>query len=204
MIVELIEVTQDPIFVISKCARTCYNSWDKFDRSKGIAFIKGLIKSGHESPLEAATAIFEVSDISRSCLAQLTRHRIGVSFCVQSQRYVDQNKSGYVIPPDILNNSTARSVYENALMTTRAAYRELLQLGIKKEDARMVLTESTCTKLTMTVNFRELRHIFELRTHPTAQWEIRELCQRMASELDKRSLRWVYEDILEKNNISFS
>jgi len=198
MIVKILDCTPDPAFTINMTARQCYNSRDKYDKTKGVAFVKGLIRSGHLTPLESASVVFDIEGISRACLAQLTRHRIGVSFCVQSQRYVNQEKSAYIIPPDIVKNQNARSVYENALMTTRAAYRELLQLGIKKEDARMVLTESTCTNLSMTVNFRELRHIFELRMAKDAQWEIQELCKSMASELDKRSLRWVYEDIADK------
>lgn len=198
MHVKILSCTTDPVFNINMSARRCYNSRDKYEQTKGIAFIKGLIRSGHLTPLESASVVFDIDDISRSCLAQLTRHRIGVSFCVESQRYVDQTKNGYVLPPSVAANDQVRSVYENAMEAAKAAYKELLLLGVKKEDARMVLPEGTFTRLTMTVNFRELRHIFELRMAKDAQWEIQQLCRLMADELDSRSLRWVYEDIENK------
>ena len=56
-----------------------------------------LSSLGHESPVEHATFTFAVEGVSRSLLAQLTRHRMA-SFSVQSQRYVDKENFEYVIP----------------------------------------------------------------------------------------------------------
>lgn len=67
MEVKLIDSTVDPLYIISYAARTCYNSNDKDELNKRADFVKGLIKSGHETPLEFASATFEVSGISRVC-----------------------------------------------------------------------------------------------------------------------------------------
>ena len=98
MKVELLDCTTDPLFVISMAARTCYNSRNKDDINKRDVFVKGLIKSGHETPLEFASATFDISGISRVCQNQIVRHRIGCSYCVQSMRYVDVADNEFVMP----------------------------------------------------------------------------------------------------------
>jgi len=64
-------------------------------------------------------------------------------------------------------------------LETREAYRTLIELGVPKEDARFVLPNATATEIVMTANLREYRHIFRLRCHPTAQWEIRQIAMEM-------------------------
>jgi len=61
----------------------------------------------------------------------------------------------------------------------KSTYEELRELGVLKEDARFVLPNAAATRIIVTMNFRELRHFFTVRLHPAAQWEIRELAQRM-------------------------
>jgi thymidylate synthase (FAD) len=58
-------------------------------------------------------------------------------------------------------------------------YKELVDLGISKEDARFILPHGTETRLVMTMNARELHHFFTLRLCRRAQWEIRELARKM-------------------------
>ena len=59
-----------------------------------------LSEIGHESPIEHASFTFGIEGVSRSFLAQVTRHRMA-SFSVQSQRYVKENMFEYVLPPEI-------------------------------------------------------------------------------------------------------
>ena len=101
MEVKLIDSTTDPLFLISYAARKCYNSLDKDVLSKRAEFVKGLIKAGHETPLEFANATFEINGISISCQNQMVRHR-HASFCVQSGRYVDQRNNDCVLPYELL------------------------------------------------------------------------------------------------------
>ena len=101
MKVKLIDCTTDAAWVISHAARTCYNSHGKDDLSKRDEFIKGLIKAGHETPLEFASATFDITGISRVCQNQMVRHR-HASFCVMSERYVDMSKEDFVFPYELL------------------------------------------------------------------------------------------------------
>lgn len=83
-----------------------------------------FVLSGNSSPLEHVSFTFAIEGVSRSLLAQLTRHRIA-SFSVQSQRYVNMNSFDYVIPKIIRDNPNALRVFENAIETDRNAYREI-------------------------------------------------------------------------------
>lgn len=201
MKVNILDMSEDPIKCINLMARNCYNSRDKFTKDNGIGFIKGIIKRGHDSMLEAAHIIFDIQGVSRSLLAQATRHRIGVTFAVQSQRYVNQESQEYVTPETLKyeNNKTTNAIYENAIQMCKATYKELITLGVPKEDARYILPEATTTNICISFNFRALRHFLELRLDKHAQKEIRTLCQEMIKEMDKKGLQWLYEDIVEKN-----
>lgn len=198
MEVKILDITTDALYNISMAARTCYNSREKDDINKRAEFIKGLIKSGHETPLEFADVTFDVKGLSRCCLAQMTRHRIGISFCVESQRYVNQLYQRCVFPKTITDNFTAHLEFDQIINDIFNCYEKLLSLGIPKEDARYVLPEGTCTNLTVCFNFRELRHFLKLRLDKHAQWEIRKLAKQMKQLIIDRGLGCLVEDIGDK------
>ena len=92
-------------------AKLCYSAADIDELAQGIEqkdqaiFLQRLMDMGHLSPVEHASFTFGVEGVSRSLLAQITRHRIA-SFSVQSQRYVSQKSHGegtfnYIVPPRI-------------------------------------------------------------------------------------------------------
>ena len=148
------------------------------DSSRPTRALKGAMDGGHESVLEHAVFTFSIEGVSRALLAQLTRHRIA-SFSVQSQRYVDMENFRYVTPETIKADDDLLELYDDLMDSVRRFYHEAVRCGIPKEDARFVLPNATCTKLMMTMNARELRHFFSLRMCNRAQWEIRELADRM-------------------------
>lgn len=198
MKVKILDITQDPLFNISMAARRCYDSRSKDTVDNRKDFVKGIIKSGHTSMLEMAHVIFDVEGVSRSCLAQVSRHRIGVTLAVQSQRYVNQQDNKFVFPPELEYNKfddEKNLIFENAIQNARAAYRDLLSLGVKKEDARFVLPEATSTNFTICFNFRSLRHFLELRLSSHAQWEVRKLAQEFKRLIMEKGLGCLVEDI---------
>lgn len=172
MRVELLAITPNAEELIARAARISHRSEDKASPEADRELIKKLIRLGHESVLEHASATFLIEGISRSCLAQLTRHRLA-SFTVESMRYCDVTDNGVVVPPTITGNAQDKF----ARITDEAvnAYMELVSMGVPREDARFVLPLGTTTRLIMTANFRELRHIIRLRGKRAAQWEIRQL-----------------------------
>lgn len=190
MEVKLLDSTTDPLFVISMAARRCYNSRAKDNINTREQFVKGLIKSGHETPLEFAYATFDIDGISRTCLAQLTRHRIA-SFCVESQRYVNVSEREVVIPRKVLFEFPESMTVVKEM---KELYNELVNLGIPKEDARFLLPEGITTNLSMCMNFRELRHFLKLRLSKNAQWEIRTLSSKIYNICLSR-WPWLVQDI---------
>jgi len=174
MKVELLSITPDAEKLIETAGRISHLSYDKQTEDSYKEFIKRIIKLGHFSILEHAYATFKISGISRACSHQLVRHRI-CSFTQQSQRYVDESNFEYIIPDSVRNNLKAYELFTDFVNKAKSVYIELLKLGIKKEDARYVLPNATTTQIIMTANFREWRHIIELRGNINSQWEIRRI-----------------------------
>ncbi len=109
-------------------------------------------------------------------LAQLTRHRIA-SFSVQSQRYCGADLD-LVIPESMCLPELADETI-TAIKAVEKLYAHALELGVPQEDARYFTLQAGLTKLTMTMNVRELRHFFSLRCCNRAQWEIRHMADEM-------------------------
>ena len=154
------------------------------DNDKALQLLRGLVQKGHGSILEHCCFTFSIEGISRACSHQLVRHRIA-SYSQQSQRYVDGNKFGYVIPPEIESNPNRKMAYEKWMKLTMEMYNSFMDCGVKKEDARYILPNATTTNIVVTMNARELLHFIELRSSKRSQWEIRELAQEMLKQLKK-------------------
>jgi thymidylate synthase (FAD) len=188
--VTLIAHTPEPEKVIAMASRTCYSALDleglsrKAERADNAAYIRGVLASGHLSVVEHASFTFGIEGVSRTLLAQITRHRLA-SFSVQSQRYVSQEGEevfGFVMPPRIRDlGEEAREKYLSQMKTMQTWYNEWMKaLGSDAaEDARFVLPGAAATRIALTMNARELLHFFSLRMCNRAQWEIRELAWRM-------------------------
>lgn len=137
--------------------------------------IRMIVSSGHTSTLEGITFNFAVEGVSRALLAQLTRHRVGFSFSVQSQRYVrmgSSDRSGgfdYVVPDSVkasdktveleLNANTKREYtaeqyFGLVMQEFQEIYDKLRELGIPAEDARAVLPQAASCNIVLSVNLR--------------------------------------------------
>ena len=103
MKVKLLTHTKDPEKTVAAAAKLCYSKSDISTLMDGLTdekvanFLEKLSNLGHASPLEHASFTFGIEGVSRSFLAQISRHRIA-SFSVQSQRYVDMNNADHVVP----------------------------------------------------------------------------------------------------------
>lgn len=206
--VKLLSYSLEPQRIVASAAKLCYSSADidsimesQDDQNSG-EFINMLMEMGHESPIEHAYFTFGIENVSRSLLAQITRHRIA-SFSVQSQRYVREKQFDFVIPPSIEKNFEALKVYLDAMDNAQEAYNkiaeclknetintlvekgETFQAAEKKaekavlEDARFVLPNACATKIIMSMNARSLLNFFSQRCCNRAQWEIRALATEM-------------------------
>ncbi|MBE5036240.1 FAD-dependent thymidylate synthase [Subdoligranulum sp. DSM 109015] len=208
MLVTLIAHTNDPEKTVAAAAKLCYSDahietlMEGLTPEKTAAFLQKLSDFGHASPIEHASFTFGIEGVSRTFLAQVTRHRIA-SFSVQSQRYVRLEDFRYVIPPEIECIPEAKAKFIEAMNLDAAKYLELVKsledahtarlmaegLDEKKarakaskqanEDARFVLPNACETKMVMTMNCRSLINFFNLRCCNRAQWEIRAVADEM-------------------------
>ncbi len=183
MKVTLISHTPDPERVVAAAARNCYSDigaaslYESLDDAGVLGLIKKLGKLGHYSPFEHASFTFGVEGVSRTLLAQITRHRIA-SFSVKSQRYVGEHDFAYIVPPKIAENEAASKIYENLMARIAEDYKKLAET-VEIEDARYVLPGSCATSIVTTMNARALHNFFALRCCNRAQWEIHDLAFEM-------------------------
>ena len=195
--VKLIAYTPDPEKIIAAAAKICYSSSDAETIMEGLTpektegFLDMLTEIGHASPIEHASFTFAIEGVSRSLLAQITRHRLA-SFSVQSQRYVSMADGfDFVVPPSISAlGEEEEAEFIRQMNTMHAWYCQWQEkLGGAKEksneDARFVLPNAAATRLLVTMNARELMHFFELRCCNRAQWEIREMAWQMLAACRK-------------------
>lgn len=170
MKVKLIRHTCEPEMLAGYAAAKCYKGKDP-RKSLEVA-----MEGGHESVLEHAVFTFEVDEVSRVLLAQITRHRLA-SFSVQSQRYTGADMN-MVVPESMLVADLVDDIVE-ARRAVDKLYKHARALGIPHEDCRYFTLQGGHTGFVMTMNARELRHFFSLRMCSRAQWEIRELADKM-------------------------
>ena len=176
----------------SKCGAT--ELMDNLTPEKTEAFLKRLTDLSHDSPLEHISFTFAIEGISRSLLAQITRHRMA-SYSVKSQRYVRESELCFITPEAIRLEDGLNDLYQSTMEKLWGVYGYLTRTLIFKyletgkdnktaekksiDDARYVLPNACETKMVVTMNARSLLHFFELRCCNRAQAEIRELADEM-------------------------
>lgn len=174
MRVELIQATPNPLETIVKIASICYDSNPK----NPMGLVNHLYKNGHHSVFEHIYFTFKIEGISRACSHQLVRHRM-CSFTQRSQRYCSEEGFEFVTPPTFTDFKD--EWFRDDIDTIRDTYYFYQTHDIPKEDARYILPNACTTDLYLSCNLRELIHIANDRLCSKAQWEIRELVQKMVA-----------------------
>ncbi len=208
MKVKLIAFTPEPEKVVAAAAKLCYSNaridtlLDGLTPEKSREFVEMLASMGHESPTEHVSFTFAIEGVSRSLLAQITRHRLA-SYSVQSQRYVNLKRPEYVTPPEIEKDPESLREFNRSMELATENYHKVTKLlkethkaefiaqgmdekraskaAEKKalEDARFILPNACTTKMIVTMNARSLNNFFAQRCCNRAQWEIRALAEEM-------------------------
>ncbi len=181
MKVTLLAHTPDADNLCAAAGNSCYSDrgaseiLGTIDSEKTLSRIVGM---GHHSVIEHAMFTFSVEGVSRALTHQLVRHRVA-SYSQQSQRYVSMDNATFVTPHTIEDNKEAEELYDSVMDTIWDAYKKLEEMGVPAEDARYLLPNGCTTNITLTMNARELLHLFSLRSCNRAQWEIREMSDQM-------------------------
>ncbi len=193
--VELLRSTYNSAEIVAMAAKLCYSDATIDEIKEGLKdrdiskYIKILVDMGHMSVIEHTSFTFGIEGVSRSFLAQATRHRLA-SFSVKSQRYVgakntDGETFSYIVPPKIESlGEQFVEIYNEQMETIQSWYNDWVDmLGDNGEstfeDARFILPNAAETKMIVTMNARELLHFFSIRCCERAQWEIRHVAWEM-------------------------
>jgi thymidylate synthase (FAD) len=164
---------------IELAARTCYKSEDKITADSAARLLRGLLKSGHHSVFEHASATVRIV-CDRGISHEIVRHRL-CAFSQESTRYANYARDKFgqeitVIKPFFWpENSEAYHVWKAQMESAEAAYLRLIEGGASPQEARSVLPNSLKTEVVMTANMREWRHIFKLRCSGASHPQIRQL-----------------------------
>lgn len=151
--------------------------------------IRHVLGSKHLSTVEHLNFTFAIEGVSRALLAQLTRHRVGFAYSVQSQRYVkfssDSKSEGFdYVVPEKVKAKLDPAIYESMMEDMQRMYDLLIKLGIPQEDARSVLPQSATCNLVLTVNLRAVLDFYKKRRRGAgAQFEITQLAEAIKDKI---------------------
>lgn len=192
----------EQLSLVENAGRTCYKSVNQGGEESTRAFIKAIVKRGHESVLEHS--LMSVKFIcDRGVSHEIVRHRLA-SFSQESSRYCNYasdkfgNQLCFIIPSMFALDSEGFETWSRAMADAEIAYLHLIELGYKPEEARSVLPNSIKTEIVMSANFREWRHFFQVRAaryagkaHP----QMEEIARPLLKEVQKR-VPIVFDDIV--------
>lgn len=206
---------------IEKACRTCYQSLDLIQEGSAEKLIRSCINRGHESILEHSAITYRVI-CDRGVSHEWVRHRIA-SYSQESTRYCNYNKGkfgseltfiypywykditniGNFIFNDLTEDQKKKVQWWNSLtsacLSIEDNYHTLIEDGAPPDVARAILPNCLKTEIVCTMNIRELRNFFKLRTSPAAHGDIRKLAIELLQLLRENGLSIFFEDI-EVNN----
>lgn len=195
MHVELVSWTPKPELLAAAAARLCYRDVSAVELLRNLSqpeidhLLDVILSSGHLSVVEHINFTFAVDGVSRVLTHQLVRHRVGIAFSQQSQRYASVDDAEIVVPRSVGATPELAAEFLAVARAAMGLYRRMLELGIPNEDARFALPQAVATRLVMTVNLRELMHIYRLDACLRSQWEMRALVNAMKREIRRVSPR---------------
>lgn len=189
---------------IEEIARTCYRSEDKIteDGESAKKIVRTLSQAGHGAMLEHATISMRyVSNIA--AYKDLTRHRAGTSYAVESTRFCsyDKGKFGseikFLDPIEIDKSSLKYQVWLNAMQQAEKNYMDLASMGAKPDELSLVLPQSTAAEFVITANLREWAHIFGLRAVGHSRPCVKQI-MIPTLQLFARKIPIVFDDVYSK------
>lgn len=190
---------------IAEGAHTCYKSESR-GREADKRLISSCFKNGHHSVLEhSSVTVRFICD--RGVSHELVRHRLA-SFSQESTRYCNYSKEKFgneisVVRPVMLRGGSMEYyIWVKQCESAEKAYFDLLDLGMKPENARSVLPTCLKTEVVMTANLREWYHILDLRTSRDAQPDIRYVCHDLLIHMAKNYPE-IFGALLRERNPQF-
>lgn len=186
---------------IELCGRVCYKSENVITEESSINFVKNIIQSGHESVLEhEKISVRLICD--RGVSHEIVRHRIA-SYSQESTRYCNYSRDKFdgelvfIKPCFWQEESINYNIWKHTMEMCETAYLDMIRNGATAQEARSVLPNSLKTEIVMTMNMREWRHFFKLRTSKRAHPQMREITIPLLKAM-KEVVPIIFEDIIEE------
>lgn len=198
---------QEILKKIEKIGRVCYKSEGNITEESAEKFVSNIIKRGHESVLEHVSIPVRVI-CDRGVSHEIVRHRVA-SYSQESTRYCNYSNDKFgneltFIRPEWFEETAeelkegseipSEKLWLNAMYDAEKYYFWLLDNGWKPQQARSVLPNSIKTELVMTMNLREWRHFFKLRTAEAAHPQMREITIPLLQEF-KEKIPVIFDDL---------
>ena len=175
---------------IELAGRTAYKSEDKITNDSAKDFVKMILKRGHISVIEhQSVSVRFICD--RGVSHEIVRHRLA-SYTQESTRYCNYTKGKFgseitVIEPCFWSQDDEKyKVWKQAIEQIESAYNKLVELGATTQEARSILPNSLKTEIVVTMNLREWRHFFTMRTSAAAHPQMREVSIPLLKEFQKQ------------------
>lgn len=175
---------------IERCGRVCYKSEDRITEDSAEIFIRKILKSGHESVIEHEKVSVRII-CDRGVSHEIVRHRIA-SYSQESTRYCNYSKDKFgseltfIKPCFWEEESEIYKMWVSIMQNIEMTYNELIAKGVKPQEARAILPNSLKTEIIVTMNLREWRHFFRLRTSERAHPQMKEIACQILEEFKQR------------------
>lgn len=183
---------------IEQIGRVCYKSEDKITDSSARKFVANILRNGHESVIEHEKITVKFI-CDRGVSHEIVRHRIA-SYSQESTRYCNYTNDKFgseltFIQPYFGDSSDDKmNIWKQCMEEAEKSYNALINLGAKPQEARSILPNSLKTEIIVTMNLREWRHFFKLRTSEKAHPQMRQITCPLLNEL-KSKIPIVFDDI---------
>ena len=187
--IEIVDVMGTDLSVVNSARVSFGKKADKM-KPKDERLIKYLWENKHSSPFRHATIQFHLK-APIFVLRQWMKHQVGCAWNEISGRYVEF--SGEFYEPELFRKQSknnkqgsegqiestdaAKEIYFDSCNSSLQSYYSLLELGVCKEQARMVLPLSLYSECYWTASLQAVMHFLTLREDSHSQWEIREFAK---------------------------
>ena len=191
-------ISENILKKIEKYGRVCYKSEDKISETSYIDFIEMILRYGHESVLEHEKITVRII-CDRGVTHEIVRHRIA-SYSQESTRYCNYSKDKHgnqltFIKPCFWDEEDIEyQIWLESMKVAESNYLQLIKKKASPQQARSVLPNSLKTEIVVTMNLREWRHFFKLRTSGKAHPQMQEIARPMLDEF-KRRIPVIFDDI---------
>jgi thymidylate synthase (FAD) len=183
---------------IERYGRTAYKSEAAVTDASAESFVRRIINNKHLSVIEHISVTVRIV-ADRGVTHELVRHRLA-SYTQESTRYCNYSASKFdheitVIEPVFFEVGTEQyRIWYDAMLQAEKSYMELTAAGASPQQARSVLPNSLKTEIVVTMNLREWRHFFILRTAKDAHPQMRQITIPLLKEFQSK-IPVVFEDI---------